>query len=59
MQVSNKGLVRIYPELGWNGEHVKKLLVLAAAIAGVLVYRKAQESEARKTVWSKSTDTVD
>ncbi len=42
-----------------NGEHVKKLLVLAAAIAGVLVYRKAQESEARKTVWSKSTDTVD
>ncbi|WP_454180281.1 DLW-39 family protein [Pseudarthrobacter sp. SLBN-100] len=42
-----------------NGEHVKKLLVLAAAIAGVLVYRKAQESEARKTVWSKSTDSVE
>jgi hypothetical protein len=42
-----------------NGEHVKKLLVLAAAIASVLVYKKAQESEARKTVWSESTDKVD
>ena len=42
-----------------NGEHVKKLLVLAAAIAGVLLYRKAQESEARKTVWSQSTDKVE
>ncbi|WP_306906497.1 DLW-39 family protein [Arthrobacter pascens] len=39
--------------------HVKKLLVLAAAIAGVLLYKKAQESEARKTVWNQSTDTVD
>jgi hypothetical protein len=38
---------------------VKKLLILAAAIAGVLLYRKAQESEAQKTVWSESTDTVD
>jgi hypothetical protein len=38
---------------------VKKLLVLAAAIAGVLLYKKAQESEARKTVWNQSTDTVD
>nr|WP_231938526.1 DLW-39 family protein [Arthrobacter sp. B6] len=38
---------------------MKKLLVLAAAIAGALLYRKAQESEARKTVWSESTDTVD
>jgi hypothetical protein len=38
---------------------VKKLLVLAAAIAGILVYKKAQESEARKEIWSKSTDTVD
>ncbi|MET4591892.1 DLW-39 family protein [Arthrobacter sp. 754] len=42
-----------------NGVHVKKLLVLAAAVAGVLLYRKAQESEARKTVWSQSTDTVE
>ncbi|WP_354238890.1 DLW-39 family protein [Arthrobacter sp. UYEF20] len=38
---------------------VKTLLVVAATIAGVLLYRKVQESEARKTVWSESTDTVD
>ncbi|MEV8149341.1 DLW-39 family protein [Arthrobacter sp. NPDC080073] len=38
---------------------MKKLLVVAAAVAGVLLYRKVQESEARKTVWSKATDTVD
>ncbi|MFE4195937.1 DLW-39 family protein [Paenarthrobacter sp. NPDC056912] len=39
---------------------VKKLLVVvAAAVAGVLVYKKAQESEARKAVWSESTDKVD
>ncbi|WP_240685082.1 DLW-39 family protein [Arthrobacter nitrophenolicus] len=38
---------------------MKKLLVLAAAIAGILVYRKAQKSEARKTIWSESTDSVD
>jgi hypothetical protein len=44
---------------GRNGVRVKKLLVLAAAIAGVLLYRKAQESEARKTVWSQSTDQVE
>jgi hypothetical protein len=42
-----------------NGVHVKKLLVVAATIAGVLLYKKVQESEARKTVWSESTDTVD
>jgi hypothetical protein len=42
-----------------NGVHVKKLLVFVATIAGVLLYRKVQESEARKTVWSESTDTVD
>nr|WP_254455338.1 DLW-39 family protein [Paenarthrobacter ureafaciens] len=35
------------------------LVVVAAAIAGVLVFKKAQESEARKDVWSKSTDKVD
>ena len=39
--------------------HVKKLLVVAAAIAGVLLYKKVQESEARKTVWSQSTDKVE
>ncbi|WP_457973107.1 DLW-39 family protein [Arthrobacter sp. D1-17] len=38
---------------------VKKLLAIAAAVAGALLYRKVQESEARKTVWSKSTDTVE
>ncbi|WP_221937595.1 MULTISPECIES: DLW-39 family protein [Bacteria] len=38
---------------------MKKLLVIAAAVAGVLLYKKVQESEARKTVWSKSTDTVE
>ncbi|WP_309233234.1 DLW-39 family protein [Pseudarthrobacter sp. AB1] len=38
---------------------MKKLLVLAAAIAGILLYRKAQESEARKTVWSQLTDKVE
>ncbi|WP_244296562.1 DLW-39 family protein [Paenarthrobacter nitroguajacolicus] len=37
---------------------MKKLLVVVA-VAGVLVYKKAQESEARKDVWSKSTDKVD
>jgi hypothetical protein len=49
--------IRLSPDR--NGVHVKKLLVLAAAIAGFLLYRKAQESEAQKTVWSESTDTVD
>ncbi|HKU30916.1 MAG TPA: DLW-39 family protein [Arthrobacter sp.] len=38
---------------------MKRLLVVAAAVAGVLLYKKVQESEARKTVWSKATDTVD
>lgn len=42
-----------------NGVHVKKLLAIAAAVAGILLYRKAQESEARKTVWSQSTDSVE
>ncbi|GAA2863142.1 DLW-39 family protein [Paenarthrobacter ilicis] len=46
-------------KLNRNEVLVKKLLVVvAAAVAGVLVYKKAQESEARKDVWSKSTDTV-
>jgi len=38
--------------------HVKKLLAVAATIAGVLLYRKVQESGARKAVWSESTDKV-
>jgi hypothetical protein len=45
--------------LNRNGVHVKKLLVIAVTVAGVLLYRKVQESEARKVIWSNSTDTVD
>ncbi|MDR6504567.1 DLW-39 family protein [Arthrobacter oryzae] len=50
-------MVRVKP--GRNGVHVKKLLFVAVAIAGALLVRKVQESEARKTVWSDSTDTVE
>ncbi|WP_217496202.1 DLW-39 family protein [Arthrobacter sp. 24S4-2] len=38
---------------------MKKLLFVAMAIAGALLYKKVQESEARKAVWSESTDTVE
>ncbi|WP_216364676.1 DLW-39 family protein [Zafaria cholistanensis] len=38
---------------------MRKLLVLAAAIAGVFTYRKWKESEAEKSAWSRSTDKVD
>jgi hypothetical protein len=38
---------------------VKKLLVLAAAAVGAIVYKKWQESEAEKSAWSKATDKVD
>jgi len=38
---------------------VKKLLVLAAAVASVVIYKKWQESEAEKSAWSKATDEVD
>ncbi|MEK0155675.1 DLW-39 family protein [Arthrobacter oryzae] len=50
-------MVRITPDR--NGVHVKKLLVVAVAIAGALLVKKVQESEARKTVWSDSTDRVE
>jgi hypothetical protein len=50
-------MVRVTP--GRNGVHVKKLLVVAVALAGALLFKKVQESEARKTVWSDSTDKVD
>jgi hypothetical protein len=50
-------MVRVTPNR--NGVHVKKLLVVAVAIAGALLFKKVQESEARKTVWSDSTDTVE
>jgi len=38
---------------------VKKLLVLAAAAAGVVIYKKWQEAEAEKSAWSEATDKVD
>lgn len=38
---------------------MRKLLVLAAAIAGIATYRKWKETEAEKSVWSESTDTID
>jgi hypothetical protein len=50
-------MVRV--KLNRNGVHVKKLLVVAVAIASALIYKKVQESEARKAVWSEATDTVD
>ncbi|MDJ0320960.1 DLW-39 family protein [Pseudarthrobacter sp. PS3-L1] len=37
---------------------VKKLLIIAAAVAGVFSYWKAQESKARKSIWSTATDKV-
>jgi hypothetical protein len=37
---------------------VKKLLIAAAAAAGVLVYRRWQDSEKSKSVWSDATDDV-
>ncbi|MGO4805475.1 DLW-39 family protein [Arthrobacter sp. 2MCAF15] len=51
--------MKVRRRLNRNGVHVKKLLVIAATVAGVLLYRKVQESEARKVIWSNSTDTVD
>lgn len=38
---------------------MKKLFVIAAAVAGVLIYRKSQETEARKNTWNQATDSVD
>jgi hypothetical protein len=38
---------------------VKKFLVVAAAVASVVIYRKWQESEAEKSAWSEATDKVD
>ena len=38
---------------------MKKLLLLAAAVAGVFAYKKWQESEAERSAWSKATDKVD
>jgi hypothetical protein len=38
---------------------MKRLLLIAAAVAGIFGYRKWKESEADKSAWSRSTDTVD
>jgi hypothetical protein len=38
---------------------VKKLLLMAAAAAGVFAYKKWQESEAEKSAWSRATDKVE
>ncbi|WP_269044633.1 DLW-39 family protein [Paenarthrobacter sp. Z7-10] len=40
-------------------EFVKKLLVVAAAVTGVVFYRKWQESNVRKSTWSNATDRVE
>ncbi|MHA7140149.1 MULTISPECIES: DLW-39 family protein [unclassified Arthrobacter] len=38
---------------------MKKLLVIAAAVASAFAYKRWQESERDRAVWSKATDTVD
>ncbi|MBG6191461.1 hypothetical protein IWX64_002423 [Arthrobacter sp. CAN_A212] len=38
---------------------MKKLLVVAAALVSAFAYKRWQESEREKAVWSKATDTVD
>ncbi|WP_312856840.1 DLW-39 family protein [Arthrobacter mobilis] len=38
---------------------MKKLIFLAAAMAGAAIVKKWQESEAEKSAWSKETDKVD
>jgi hypothetical protein len=38
---------------------MKTLLVVAAAVAGVVIYKKWQESETEKSAWSEATDKVD
>ncbi|MFJ6002169.1 DLW-39 family protein [Arthrobacter sp. NPDC092385] len=37
---------------------MKKLLIAAAAAAGVLVYKQWQDSQKSKSVWSNATDDV-
>ncbi|MFC3300833.1 Uncharacterised protein [Arthrobacter agilis] len=37
---------------------MKKLLIAAAVAAGVLVYKRWQDSEKSKNVWSKATDEI-
>ncbi|WP_235436422.1 DLW-39 family protein [Arthrobacter sp. RIT-PI-e] len=37
---------------------MKKLLIAAAAAAGVVLYKRWQDSERSKAVWSNATDTI-
>ncbi|MGV0109273.1 MULTISPECIES: DLW-39 family protein [unclassified Arthrobacter] len=37
---------------------MKKVLIAAAAAAGLLVYKRWQDSEKSKSVWSNATDDV-
>ena len=37
---------------------MKKLLVLAAAAAGLLAWRKVQADKAEQDLWAEATDTV-
>ncbi|WP_240470799.1 DLW-39 family protein [Haematomicrobium sanguinis] len=37
---------------------MKKLLLVAAVVAGVMGYKKWKESEADKSVWDNATDKV-
>ncbi|MFJ3957322.1 DLW-39 family protein [Arthrobacter sp. NPDC090010] len=37
---------------------MKKVLVIALAIASVVIVKKARESEARKGAWQQGTDRV-
>ena len=37
---------------------MKKLLVAAAAVAGLLAYKRWQDSNIQKRTWSKATDSV-
>ncbi|WP_242607634.1 DLW-39 family protein [Zhihengliuella halotolerans] len=38
---------------------MRKLVVLAVAVAGIFAYRKWRETEEEKAVWSRETDRVD
>ena len=37
---------------------MKKLLVIALAVASVVIVKKARDSEAQKGAWKQGTDTV-
>ncbi|MGN6332873.1 MAG: DLW-39 family protein [Motilibacteraceae bacterium] len=37
---------------------MKKLLAVAAAVGGVLVYRKVQKDKAEQALWAEATDPI-